>query len=53
MTVKEYREEHPNCEYCNHNIPPSFSRCPATRKHMSKRTAKNALVIFRQGALLM
>ena len=40
MTVKEYRELHPNCEYCNHNIPPSYSRCPATGKHMSKRTAK-------------
>lgn len=43
MTVKEYREKHPRCEYCLHNyarFPSTLFRCPATEQRMSKRTAK-------------
>ncbi len=40
MTVKEYREKHPNCSYCNHQAHSSDFRCPATKLIMSKRTAK-------------
>lgn len=39
MKVKEYREKHPDCEYCHHHIQP-FDRCLATNKPMSKITAK-------------
>jgi hypothetical protein len=39
MTVKEYREKHPNCQYCNHRTW-GMDRCSATDKRMSKRTAK-------------
>ena len=40
MTVKQYREQHPNCKYCNH-VMLSRLICPATRKIKSKKTAKN------------
>lgn len=39
MTVTEYRETHPNCEYCKHGEGALYN-CPATRKRMSKRRAK-------------
>lgn len=39
MTVKEYREKHPDCEYCHHRVQPFFN-CIALNKRMSKRTAK-------------
>ena len=40
MMIYEYRKKHPNCEYCHHNIPPSYSICGATHKRIGKRTAK-------------
>ena len=42
MTVKEYREKHPNCKYCkNWMCMDSYGyECSATRKRMTKRTAK-------------
>ena len=40
MKVSEYREKHPNCEYCNHRIG-GFDRCRATNKVMSRITAKH------------
>ena len=39
MTIKEYREKHPNCQYCKHRVPP-FDICLATDKIMGKSTAK-------------
>ena len=39
MTVTEYREKHPDCQYCKHRIPP-FDTCSAINKRMSKRQAK-------------
>lgn len=39
MTVTEYRETHPNCEYCKHRGFSDFI-CYATQKKLSKRTAK-------------
>ena len=39
MTVDEYRKKHPNCEYCNHRIPP-FEFCLATNKRMGKLRAQ-------------
>ena len=39
MTVTEYREKHPHCEYCDNRIPP-FDICLATNKKISKRQAK-------------
>ena len=39
MTVLEYRQKHPDCEYCHHNVPP-FDVCLATNKRKSKRRAK-------------
>lgn len=42
MTVKEYREKHPNCRYCkNWMYGDSYGyECSATRKRMTRRTAK-------------
>lgn len=40
MTVKEYREKHPNCGYCVHKTYGSYLTCDATLKRMSKGTAK-------------
>lgn len=43
MTIKEYREKHPNCNYClncGHKADVPFERCKATNKVMRKRTAK-------------
>ena len=40
MTVKEYREKHPDCKYCNHTIHFKGLRCPATRRLKTKLTAK-------------
>lgn len=40
MTIKEYREKHPNCKYCLNRADAPFKRCNATNKVMSKRTAK-------------
>lgn len=39
MTVTEYRKKYPNCDYCKYHFP-AFDFCSATRKRMSKRTAK-------------
>lgn len=39
MTIDEYRNKHPDCEYCNHRIPP-FSNCLALNKRKSKRRAR-------------
>lgn len=39
MTVNEYREKHPDCEYCKHHYG-GFDKCIATNKRMNKRTAK-------------
>lgn len=39
MTVTEYREKYPNCYYCKHQIG-GLSKCVATEKKISKRTAK-------------
>ena len=40
MTINEYREKHPDCEYCHNHIHP-FDKCIATNKRMSKTTAKH------------
>ena len=42
MTVKEYREKHPNCKYCKYWLcGDSYGyECSATKKLMFKRTAK-------------
>lgn len=39
MTVTEYREKHPNCEYCQHRGFTTYI-CSATKKRMSKMVAK-------------
>ena len=39
MTVNEYRDKHPNCEYCVHHSK-LYYFCPATKKEMKKHTAK-------------
>lgn len=39
LTVTLYREKNPNCEYCEHKGY-ALKYCPATKKKMSKRTAK-------------
>ena len=39
MTIDEYRNKHPDCEYCNHSIKP-FDTCLATNKRKRKRRAK-------------
>lgn len=39
MTIKEYREQNPNCSYCRHRIN-GLDTCAATEQKMSKRTAK-------------
>ena len=41
MTVNEYREKHPKCEYCHNRIPPFETICVATNKRMRKATAKH------------
>lgn len=42
MTVKEYREKHPNCEYCKNWMwgDEYGYKCSATKQVMRKRTAK-------------
>ena len=42
MTVKEYREKYPNCKYCKNwmCMDGYGDECSATRKRMTKRTAK-------------
>ena len=40
MTVTEYREKHPNCEYCFNHPRDCGERCEAIGKKMSERTAK-------------
>lgn len=42
MTVKKYRERHPNCKYCKYwMLGDSYGyECSATKKIMRKRTAK-------------
>ncbi len=40
MTVNNYRDEHPLCEYCIHRKGAFYGFCPATRKKMKKHTAK-------------
>lgn len=41
MTVTEYREKHPNCEYCYHSPAIKVNnKCDATGKRVSNRTAK-------------
>jgi hypothetical protein len=39
MTVFEWRQVFPNCEYCKNYIPP-FGECKATGQRIGKRTAK-------------
>ena len=39
MTVTEYREKHPDCEYCVHNNH-VFDTCFATNLRKSKNRAK-------------
>lgn len=39
MTVFEYRQKNPDCEYCVHQQRP-FDTCLATNKRMGKTTAK-------------
>lgn len=40
MTVKEYREKHPNCKYCKNRMSGEDYECSATGKRITKRTAK-------------
>ena len=39
MTIDEYREKHPDCEYCSHRLWGALT-CPAINKTMSKRRAR-------------
>ena len=51
LTVNEYREKHPDCEYCLHRARP-FDKCIALNKRMGKRTAKNALAMFPENGII-
>lgn len=51
MTVKEYREKHPNCKYCNHSVHTKALRCPATRRIKLKMTAKKCPCYMPAGCL--
>lgn len=39
MTVKEYREQHPKCDYCRH-LWPGLKQCQARKIYPKKGTAK-------------
>jgi hypothetical protein len=39
MTVYEYREQHPKCDYCRH-LWPGLGKCQARKIYPKKGTAK-------------
>lgn len=39
MTVNEYREQHPKCDYCKH-LWPGLDKCQARKIYPRKGTAK-------------
>lgn len=40
MTVKEYREKHPKCKYCNHCNKQNLKYCYAKEKRVHFNEAK-------------